>query len=330
MNRQHFKAFVRALGLIWLTHVHSDPLLALGAESPRPVLLQVPSIDTGTTVLFLYGKQKGLFKNEGLDLRLIVAKPHLATATLISGDTQFSSQFQSCFYAGLRGLPVKSIMTVNAKAPFHFLVRPEITRIEDLKGKSVGVASLGTATHYAAKKALAYFGLNPDRDVTYLGLGGLQTRLNAFETKAIHATILSAPWHTLAAQMGGRDLLFVGDIVDIVSGGLCATDKLLKEHTPLVKSMMRATLNTMRAARESRSEAIAFWSRQLKVDTVQAALMFDEIPKTLSSNGILSKNGLQALIEAGRLFGAVQGNVETDRGLDVTLLREVLQEIGNK
>jgi hypothetical protein len=52
----------------------------------------------------------------------------------------------------------------------------------------------------------------------------------------------------------------------------------------------------MRAARESRSEAIAFWSRQLKVDTVQAALMFDEIPKTLSSNGILSKNGLQALI----------------------------------
>lgn len=330
MNQKQFKIFIRRVGLFLLVQLCFNTMPALSAEALRPVLLQVPSIDTGTTVLFLYGRHKDVFKKEGLDLRIIVAKPHLATATLISGDTQFSSQFQSCFYAGLRGLPVKSIMAVNAKAPFHFIVRPEIAHIEDLKGKSVGVASLGTATHYAAKKAVAHFGLNADRDVTYLGLGSLQTRLNAFESKLIHATILSAPWHALAAQLGGRNLLFVGDILDIVSGGLCATDKFLKEQPRLVKSMMRATFNTMRLARESSAEAISFWSRQFKVDSAQAALMFEEIPKTLSPNGILSKEGLQALIEAGRVFGAVQGNVETERGLDATLLREVLKELGSK
>jgi ABC-type nitrate/sulfonate/bicarbonate transport system substrate-binding protein len=161
MKRRRFKNLISTVGLLWLAQFFSSSLLALGAETPRTVLLQVPSIDTGPTVLFLYGRQKDLFKKEGLDLRVIVAKPHLATATLISGDTQFSSQFQSCFYAGLRGLPIKSIMAVNAKAPFHFVVRPEITHIENLKGKSVGVASLGTATHYAAKKAVGHFGLNP-------------------------------------------------------------------------------------------------------------------------------------------------------------------------
>jgi NitT/TauT family transport system substrate-binding protein len=303
---------------------------AFAAEPSRQVFLQVPSIDTGTAVLYLYGKHKGLFTKEGLDLRILVAKPHLATPTLVSGDTHFSGQFQSCFYAGLRGLPVKSIMTINSKAPFHFLVRPEITTFEALKGKSIGVASLGTATHYAAKKAVAHFGLNADRDVTYLGLGSLQTRLNAFETKTIHAAILSAPWHSLAVKMGGRDLLFVGDIVDIVSGGLCTTDKMIKEQPALVKSMIRASLHTMQAARETRAEAIAFWSQTLKLDTARATAMFDEIPKTMSPNGLLSDNGLQALLEAGRLFGAVQGNVDPDRGLDMTLLRQTLKEMGIK
>jgi len=32
-----------------------------------------------------------------------------------------------------------------------------------------------------------------------------------------------------------------------------------------------------------------------------------------------------ALIEAGRLVGAIQGNVEPDRGLDMTLLRQTLK-----
>ena len=70
------------------------------AEPIRSVFLQVPSIDTGTTLLLLYGKRWDLFKQEGLDLRIVVARPNVATATLISGDAQFSAQFQSCYYSG--------------------------------------------------------------------------------------------------------------------------------------------------------------------------------------------------------------------------------------
>jgi len=141
------------------------------AEPIRPAVLQVPSIDTGTTLLLLYGKRWDLFKQEGLDLRIVVARPNVATATLISGDAQFSAQFQSCYYSGIRGVPVKSFMVINSRAPFHFVARPEIKSFQDLKGKSIGVASLATATHYAAKRAISHFGLNSGRDVTYLALG---------------------------------------------------------------------------------------------------------------------------------------------------------------
>jgi NitT/TauT family transport system substrate-binding protein len=300
------------------------------AEPLRPALLQVPSMDTGTTLLLLYGKHWDLFKQEGLDLRIVVAKPNLATATLISGDAQFSAQFQSCYYAGIRGLPVKSFMVVNSRAPFHIVVRPEVKSIDDLRGKSVGVASLGTATHYAAKKAIAHFGLNPDRDVTYLGLGALKTRLNALESNVIQASILSAPWHLLAKQFGGRDLIFIADILEMPSGGLCATEKLLKEEPELVKRMIRATLRTFQKLRENRADAMAFWSQKLNLDATQAAAVFDDIPKTTSTNGILTKAAQQTLIEAGKLLGALQGSVDPNKGADMTVLREVLRETGGK
>ena len=311
---------------ILLSHIH----LVQAAEPLRPAVLQVPSMDTGTTLLLLYGKRWDLFKQEGLDLRIVVAKPNLATATLVSGDAQFSAQFQSCYFAGIRGLPVKSFMVINSRVPFHLVVRPEIKSPDDLRGKSIGVASLGTATHYAAKKAIAHFGLNPDRDVTYLGLGALKTRLNALETNVIQASILSAPWHLLAKQFGGRDLIFVADILEMPSGGLCSTEKLLKEEPELVKRMIRATLRTFEKLRDNRADAMAFWSQELNLDAAQAAAVFDDIPKTTSTNGILTKEAQQNLIEAGKLLGALKGAVDPNKGADMAILRNVLLEMGGR
>src|SRR4029453_16849022 len=162
------------------------------------------------------------------------------------------------------------------------------------------VASLATATHYAAKRAISHFGLNADRDVTYLHLAALQTRLNALENNAIQASILSAPWHLLAKNFGGKELLFVGDVLEMPSGGLCSTEKLLKEDPQLIKRMIRATLRTFRKVRESRADAISFWSQQLKLDSTQASAVFDDIPKTTSSTGILTAEAKKTLRKAAR------------------------------
>jgi hypothetical protein len=39
------------------------------------------------------------------------------------------------------------------------------------------------------------------------------------------------------------------------------------------------------------------------------------------------RDAVTGLIKAGRLFGAIQGNVDPDRGLDMTLLRQTLKEM---
>ena len=87
-----------------------------------PVVLQAPSVNVQQ--VFAYGERRGFFQQEGLDLRIVVIRPHLATATLLSGDTHFTAQFQTAFYAGLRGAPVKALFIVNSRPGWYIVAAP--------------------------------------------------------------------------------------------------------------------------------------------------------------------------------------------------------------
>ena len=311
----------------------SFALLLLGppilrAQERTPVILQVPSVNVQQT--FAYGERHGFFKQEGLDLRIVVIKPHLATATLLSGATQFTGQFQTAFYAGLRGAPVKALFVVNSRPGWYLVVRPEIKSGRDLKGKSIAVSGLGTSTHYAAMKVAAHFGLNPQRDLTYLGIGDDQSKLSAFKSGAVQAVQIGAPWHIEAEKLGGREILFVGDIVELPTSGLGTSDKFLKEHPQTVKRVLRAALRITREIRERPKDFGEFVARALKMDPDQSILAAETVGKTISVDGLLSDEAYKNLIEAGIQTGAVTGTPNPNNAVDFTLLKEVLRETGNR
>ena len=292
------------------------------------MILQVPSINVQQ--IFAYGEQRGFYKQEGLDMRIIVIKPHLATATLLSGDTQFTAQFQTAFYAGLRGAPVKALFVVHSRPGWYIVVRPEIKTGKDLKGKSIAVSGIGTSTQYVAMKAVAHFGLNPQRDVTYLGVGEDQAKLSAFKSGVVQAIQIGAPWHIEAKKFGGREILFVGDIVELPTSGLGTSDKFLKENPQVIKRMLRASLKTTREIREHPADYGDFVAKYFKMDRERSLLAAETGSKTISPDGLLSDDGLKNLIEAGTQTGAVTGNANPNNAIDFAPLREVLREFGTR
>ena len=293
-----------------------------------PVVLQAPSVNVQQT--FAYGERRGFFKQEGLDLRIVVIRPHLATATLLSGDTHFTAQFQTAFYAGLRGAPIKALFIVNSRPAWYIVGAPEIKTGQDLKGKSIAVSGLGTSTHYAAMKAAAHFGLNPQRDMTYLGIGDDQSKLSALKSGVVQAIQIGAPWHLEAKKFGGRELLFVGDVVELPTSGLGTSDKFLKEHPVTVKRMLRALLRTTREMREHPAVFGEFVAKVLKMDRELSVAASEGGARTLSVDGLLSEEAYKSLIEAGIQSGAVKGTPSRDSAVDFTLLHEVLRESGSR
>jgi len=291
-----------------------------------PVVLQAPSVNVQQT--YAYGERRGFFKQEGLDLRIVVIRPHLATATLLSGDTHFTSQFQTAFYAGLRGVSVKALCIVNSRPGWYLVGGPEIRTGKDLRGKSIAVSGLGTSTHYAAMKVAAHFGLNPRKDVTYLGIGDDQSKLSALKSGVVQAIQIGAPWHIEAKKLGGRELLFVGDLVELPTSGLGTSDKFLKEHPTTVKRMLGALLRTTREMRERPADFGEFVAKALKMDRDLSIAAAESGIRTISVDGLLSDEAYRNLIEAGIDSGAVKGTPNRDNAVDFTLLREVLREAG--
>jgi NitT/TauT family transport system substrate-binding protein len=314
--------------LVWVLFTVAWPRDSHAQERPGPIVLQVPSVNVQQT--YAYGEQRGYFKQEGLDIRIVVIRPHLATATLMSGDTQFTAQFQTAFYAGLRGAPLKAIFIVNSRPGWYWVVRPEIKTGKELKGKSIAVSGLGTSTQYVAMKAAAHFGLNPQRDITYLGIGDDQAKLAAFKSGVVQAVQIGAPWHIEAKNLGGREILFVGDIVELPTSGLGTSDKYLRESPQTVKRMLRAALQTTRDIRAHPTEFGEFIAKFFKMDRQRAILAAETGGRTISPDGLLTDEAYKNLVEAGTQMGAVTGPANINAAVDFGLLRDVLRELGSR
>lgn len=116
--------------------------------------------------------------------------------------------------ANLQGADTTIIAGGMNFIPNKLLVRPEIKRPEDLKGKRIAISRFGSASDYATQVALEKIGLSP-RDVTIVQVGGNFTRFAALLSGTIHGTLLAEPLTT----MGMRDHK-MNSLIDLAESGV--------------------------------------------------------------------------------------------------------------
>ncbi len=83
-------------------------------------------------------REKGFYRAEGLDVDFVVMKPQVALQALIAGDVGYTTALGSTMRAGVRGLPLRVVMTIADKPLFALMARPGVNSVEELKGKLVG------------------------------------------------------------------------------------------------------------------------------------------------------------------------------------------------
>src|SRR5580765_3134254 len=140
---------------------------------------------------YFIGEQYGFFKAEGLDVRLVQIRANVAVIATLASEVDVLASITTAISAAQRGAPIK-VLAVTLHRPLFWLVaRPEFKNISDLKGKVLGVVSLGGAQHTALRYMLRKGGLNPDTDVTTIVAGDVPTQLQSLASNAIQAAALS-------------------------------------------------------------------------------------------------------------------------------------------
>jgi NitT/TauT family transport system substrate-binding protein len=178
--------------------VSTSGLLVAGALAPAVVRAQT-SVKIGTAVLgdyslagpFIVAVERGFFRTENVDVEFVPFRggPNLVKA-VISGEVLLGAAGSTDILVFREaGMPLKMVATHTEGNHFTLNVAPEVQGAGDLKGKSIGVTSVGATTWVFARMVAKQQGWDPDRDVKIVGLGGLDAQLAALARKEIHAFV---------------------------------------------------------------------------------------------------------------------------------------------
>ena len=137
--------------------------------------------------------EMGMFKKYDLDFEFVyIPSSSTATAALLGGNVEVGLLggigVVNAFVNGATDLvligSIKNFMTQS------ILAKPEITKLQELKGKKIGVTRIGSNTHYFSVQAFRRAGMNPEKDVLFIQTGGDAETLGALFTGRIDAASL--------------------------------------------------------------------------------------------------------------------------------------------
>lgn len=136
-------------------------------------------------------KEIGAFERYGIHADLIyISSGPVVVQALIGGDLHGGIAATNAVIAAvLRGAPIVSVVS-TANRPYHRLwVQPEINRLEDLRGKTLGITRFGSVTDNLTRLLLRKHGL--EGAVNIRQMGGILEVAAAFQHRQIAGAIIS-------------------------------------------------------------------------------------------------------------------------------------------
>ena len=190
-------------------------------------LLSTASAQTSSPVLVAYagqnetvgpmwvGIEKGTFKKYGLDVRLVQMRTGaLSMATLSSGQVQYNyGSPGNALSAAVGGMKIQCVASPVQKIPRELVARKEIRTLEDLRGKTFGVQSIGGGFWLQTMIALDQLGIDPEKyDLKMRILGDTATVTQALGSGGVDATVIPYSFSEAAKRAGANVLADIGKL----------------------------------------------------------------------------------------------------------------------
>jgi ABC-type nitrate/sulfonate/bicarbonate transport system substrate-binding protein len=321
------KKLAALVSIVLLTSI-AGPAWSQEGAGLKKVRIGVPN--RGVPNLGLMAAQRyGFFRAQALDAELIVMRPSISLQTLMAGDLDYSTALASAARASVSGLPLRIVMALTVGQDFSLVVRPEIRRMEDLKGKTLATSGVGEFTDVGARLVLKKYGLVPEVDVKLRALfGNHPLRLSALQAGQIDGTIMTMPYNKMAVKMGFRELVHLREFIKTPQGGLVTTVQKIRGDPDLVLRSVKAALAGNRFLKENKGEFVKLLAKESGVhDPVVAGLIHKEIVKLYSDTGLISDEAMQEFIASAKEVLKTSKEVSFSEIADFSFARRASSEL---
>jgi ABC-type nitrate/sulfonate/bicarbonate transport system substrate-binding protein len=312
------------LSIAFVLAIHASS--GLGQSRPK-VVIGYASMSSVVTTLWV-AQAKDFFAKNNLDVQtvFIPGSPTLV-ASLNTGDVQFGyTGGTATLGAAVGGLDVKIVAAFSNYVQTDLVVRPEIKTPADLKGKRIGVTSIGGTGWMSAMLALEQAGLNPERDKILLaGFGDQRVISQALETGTIQGASLAGVFSQRLKRNGYN---FIGELekIPLVGTSVVVKADYLMSHGAIVRNVLRGLLEGHGFVLNPANKAavIAIMTKKLGItDPVAANDGYEDYVRRTDRKAFVIVDGLKNIQRFMKLRNPKIGEINLDRLVDESILHEL-------
>jgi ABC-type nitrate/sulfonate/bicarbonate transport system substrate-binding protein len=300
--------------------------IGFGGDSiAKPITVAYPSPSWNTSLPVSTARDFGIFSAEGLDVRPVYVRGGpVVMAALLSGEADYAIMAGVTAVTSIaRGADVVIIGGHTAYIDQVLVGAKGINKLNDLKGKIVGVTGAGGVTEFATVEALARKGLVRDKDYTVMYAGNSPARVNALESGVIHAGAFSANEKAVMDERGFPLLLETGKTLPEFPFMVIVTYRQkLKNNPAEAVSFLRALRNAMNVIQNNKDKVIAAAAK--KDPRANVNILRKSLDYTVDSFSIeLAKKNIQALVSAAK----VNVNLDTPGNTEKYFVDDLLSRV---
>jgi NitT/TauT family transport system substrate-binding protein len=228
------------LALVLSLHVFAAP----GAAQDKPLKRIYWGISTLSPTLWIpyLAKDAKIFEKNGLDVEPVLLRGSGQTSQAMVSGSLFAASvaLPAVMLADLNGADLVNVAHGIGVQGSKLMVRPEIRSVADIKGKRIGISSLGSAGDLLFGYVLRKYGIDSNREVIWLAVGNTGERLQALLRGTVDAADLTYPADVEAERKGFRVLLDARKEIVYPTASVVTRRKSIREDRETVMRVVRS------------------------------------------------------------------------------------------
>ncbi|MSP41232.1 MAG: hypothetical protein EXR70_22325 [Deltaproteobacteria bacterium] len=244
-------------------------IIAAPASTQLVKLKAAYSVQSSWSLATWVAYEAGLFKKYGLDVDLVLIRATpIVTTAMISGEAPIGQLGgNGPVAAALQGADTVNFATLVNIIPQSFVVAPEIKSADDLRGKRFGVSRFGAISDVVVRRYLRRFGIDPERDVQIIQIGGIPELLTALKSGAISGGSMSPPVLGAAKKAGFKELVDFETLdYKYPATALATTRSFIQRQRATVLNFLRGEIDAAHAIGRQKEFSISVLKKYMRID----------------------------------------------------------------
>jgi NitT/TauT family transport system substrate-binding protein len=231
------------------------------AQAPTRVMSGYSAISGPHAVLWV-AREAGLFEKNGLRAEVAyIRSGSTMSQALVAGEIQLAQTGgPAALAAGVAGFDVTLVAVALNTTPI--VIMGNVGKMEELKGKAIGVTRYGSNTDMSARFAIRKAGLQPEKDVALIQLEDYPGIMGGMQSGRIAAGALADPFTDHAKRLGYKEIADIATLgLEFPFVSIVAKKSYLRDHADVAQRFVRAYTEAIAVYKNNRDLAMKVTSK---------------------------------------------------------------------